>query len=318
MAFGDAYLTGPLPDENLPAEAWGSEALAIHLAGGSYRFSGLAPAQAAWARARFQAWCGPGSVNAAVVPIAVHRWPEAMFREIDTRGWVYTFDREYRPERLRLAGLGLVGEIRFAPGLQGRLWTCQTDSKRFRLTFENFFRVLVAYRTLSCGGVLLHSAAFARDGRAQVVMGRSGAGKSTSARLALSAGWEVLSDDMNALLPDRQGWRVEKLPFAGDLGQTPTRGRAYPVAGVHWLEQAPAHAVRPFSAATALARLLVCAPVVNEDPYRVDDVLRNLSDLVERVGVDALHFALDPGFLALLDAAGQPAARAARLRAGAG
>ncbi|MFZ1574591.1 MAG: hypothetical protein WAT36_05020, partial [Chromatiaceae bacterium] len=83
-----------------------------------------------------------------------------------------------------------------------------------------------------------HSAAFARAGRAHVVFGHSGAGKSTSSRLALNAGWEVLSDDINALLPNPGGWRVEKLPFAGDLGQTPSRGRAYPIAGLHWLQQA--------------------------------------------------------------------------------
>ena len=59
----------------------------------------------------------------------------------------------------------------FEPGLQGRLWTCRTDLERFAGVFENF-PVLVAYRVMqSIGWVLLHSAAFARDGRAQVVLG---------------------------------------------------------------------------------------------------------------------------------------------------
>lgn len=299
MAFGDAYLTCPLTDGDLPAESWGSETLAIDLAGGPYRFSGLVPAQAGWVQTRFQSLCDAVSGVPAPVSTTIHRLPESAFREIDTRGWVYTFDRDYHPERLCLAGWGFLAEIRFEPGLRGRLWTCRTDLERFAGVFENFFRVLVAYRVMQSGGVLLHSAAFARDGRAQVVFGRSGAGKSTSSRFALNAGWEVLSDDMNALLPDP--WQVEKLPFAGDLGQTPSRSRAYPIAGLRWLQQAATHAVRPMSGTLALARLLVCAPVVNEDPFRVDGLLHNLTNLLGHASAETLDFARDPGFLSLLD-----------------
>ncbi len=300
MAFGDAYLTRSLAAGDLPLEPWGSKALAIGLAGDSYRFSGMAPAQAAWARARFQSLCDVVAVSPAPVSITLHRLPGSAFREIDTRGWEYTYDRDYYSDRLCLAGRDFVAEICFSPGLRGRLWTSRTDTERFPSLFENFFRVLVAYRVTHAGGVLLHSAAFARDGRAHVVFGRSGAGKSTSSRLALNAGWEVLSDDINALLPDPGGWRVEKLPFAGDLGQTPSRGRAYPIAGLHWLQQATTHAVRPLSASLALARLLACSPVVNDDPYRVDDLLSNLTGLLAHASVGTLDFAPDPGFLLLL------------------
>jgi hypothetical protein len=301
MTFGDDYLIHPLTFGELPAEPWGFESLAVDLAGGSYRFSSLAPAQAEWVRARFQSLCDTVSGAAAPVRTTVHRLPESAFREIDTRGWEYTFDRDYRPECLRLAGRDLLAEVYFKPDLRSRLWTSRIDPERFPGVFENFFRVLVAYRVAHSGGVLLHSAAFARDGRAQVVFGRSGAGKSTSARLALAAGWELLSDDMNALLPDPGGWRVEKLPFAGDLGQTPTCGRVYPIAGLYWLHQASAHAVRPMSRSLALARLLACAPVVNEDPFRVDNLLCNLIQLITHMDMGTLDFARDAGFLSLLE-----------------
>lgn len=301
MAFGDTYLTQSLGQDALPGQPWGSETLIIEVAGSAYRFSGLAPAQAAWGRKRYQGLCATASLAAAAaVPTAMYRLPKCAFREITTRGCEYTFDRDYHPERLRLAGRDFIAEVCFAPGLRGRLWTSRADPERFSAVLENFFRVLVAYQVNHAGGVLLHSAAFARDGRAQVVFGRSGAGKTTSSRLALNAEWEVLSDDMNAPLPDPLGWRVEKLPFAGDLGQTPSRGRAYPLAGLHWLHQAQTHAVRPLPNAVALGRLLASAPTVNEDPYRLNDLLRNLTDLLTQVGAGSLHFARDAGFLPLL------------------
>jgi hypothetical protein len=302
LAFGDPYLTRRVDFDELPQAVWGCDAVVIDVAGGPYRFSGLAPRQADWVRGRFQSLCrAPGAEETAVVASSVHPLPEDAFREIDTRGWEYTFDRDYHPERLRLAGLDFVAEVCFTPGLEGRLWTSRTDPDGFPGVFENYFRVLVAYRISLAGGVLLHSAAFVRRGRAQVVFGRSGAGKSTSARLALAAGWEVLSDDLNALLPDAGGWRVERLPFAGELTQAPRRGDSYPLAGLLWLHQSANHALRPASAAIMLARLLACTPIVNADPHRLGDVLANLGALVARTRTATLDFAPDPRFLALIE-----------------
>jgi len=53
--------------------------------------------------------------------------------------------------------------------------------------------------------------------------------------------------------------------------------------------------------ALALARLLVCAPVVNEDPFRVDGLLHNLTNLLGHASAETLDFARDPGFLSLLE-----------------
>jgi hypothetical protein len=301
VAFGDAYLTRPFVEADLPAETWGYESTALDLAGGSYLFSGLSPAQAEWVRGRFGPLCEPAPPTSSSCSTTVHRAPVGGFRELDTRGWEYTFDRDYGPDRLLLAGRDFVAEIRFEPGPRARLWTSQADPERFGNVFENLVRVLVAYRVACTGGVLLHSGAFARHGVAHVVFGRSGAGKSTSSRVALEAGWEVLSDDMNALLPAPERWQVRKLPFAGDLGQTPTAGRTYAVAGLLWLEQDTSHAVRPVPESVALARLLSCAPIVNEDPFRVETLLGNLTNLIANTGVATLHFAPDAGFLSLLE-----------------
>ncbi|MFZ1575344.1 MAG: hypothetical protein WAT36_08950, partial [Chromatiaceae bacterium] len=57
---------------------------------------------------------------------------------------------------------------------------------------------------------------------------------------------------------------------------------------------------RPLSVSLELARLLACAPVVNDDPYRVDDLLSNLTDLLAHASAGTLDFAPDPGFLLLL------------------
>jgi hypothetical protein len=133
-----------------------------------------------------------------------------------------------------------------------------------------------------------------------VLVGNSGAGKSTTSKLALEAGWEVLSDDLNALKPEGAAWTVEKAPFAGDLGSTTTDARSYPLDGVFWLEKTDRHDLVETSKAVLLARLLGCAPLLNEDPFRVTQALSTLNALVLALGRGTLQFARDEGFLGLL------------------
>jgi len=299
-SFGGLFLNQVVDWAERPDQSWGAHQLLLDFAGGPYLVSGLSSEQMEAIRERFEGLCRAGDHSAAAAGFRVCRAPEDWFRPVITRNWDYTFDRDYHAEGVLLAGMDFVGRIELAGSLGGRVLTCREKPDEFLGLFENFFRALVAYRLLQSGGVLFHSAAIADGERAYLFAGRSGAGKSTISRLALEAGWEVLSDDMNALTRSADGWQVEKLPFAGDLGQTATRSGVYPVAGVYWLEKAGAHGLRPMGDALALARLTACAPVVNQDPFRGDRLWRNLGDLIAAVGVEELHFARDTGVFDLL------------------
>lgn len=300
MSFAATYLQEAPEWSRLAGEPWGHERVVIEFVGGPYELTGLSAAQRALVQERFGGICEGTAAAEPAFRFAVCRVDAELFRHFDPRGWVYDLDRDYHPGGLRLAGRDLLAEMHWSEPMCGRLWTSQDTHEGFPGVLENCFRVGVVYRLLGIGGAVLHSAALARDGWAYVLVGRSGAGKSTASRLARSQGWEVLSDDLNALIPTAGGWRVEKLPFAGDLGQTAVRSRAYAVAGIYWLEQAPMHAVRGLSGSLALARLVACAPVANDDPYRTGRLLDNLDCLLRSVGVSTLRFAREPGFLSLL------------------
>lgn len=302
MEFGSTFLTQPFDElASTAAGSWGGNRINIGLTGGPYSFAGLSDRQRRWAEQRFAGYCADPDTASPAVEIGLRRLPADRFRTFDIRGWEYTFDRDYRPDCTRLAGLDFAARIDFRPRLSGILWTSQESPAGFPGVFENFFRVILGYRLSRLGGTLLHSAAIARDARAFVLVGRSGAGKSTSARLALEAGWEVLSDDMNALVRDGAGWAVEKIPFTGDLGRTPTRRRRYALTGVYWLEKAQRPGIRPLSPAELIARLLACAPILNDDPFHSGQLLDTLADLVRTHGRGALRFAREAGFVRLLD-----------------
>jgi len=193
-----------------------------------------------------------------------------------------------------------MGRITLVP-LRAALWTSVDEPLDEVIgVFENFFRLLVAYRLNQIGGALLHSAGLVRDSRAYLFLGRSGAGKSTISRISQEAGVEVLSDDMNALVLEHGRATVEKLPFAGDLGQTGGRRGGVSLAGLYRLEQAETHAVEPFPKPEALALLLSCAPYLNADPHRTDRLMENLAALARNCDVKRLAFRRDAGFWDLI------------------
>lgn len=308
MSFGQRFLAEPdLFPARPSGEAWGPEARVIDLAGGPYRFRGLSAAQAAVVAERFAGRLLPEGTPAAV-EAAVFRAAPADFLTFDTRGWEYALDTDFAPQWVRLAGLFLAARLDWRPDLAGALWTDDGGEERFAGIFENFFRVLSAYRLLEVGGVLLHSAGVLRGGRAFLFLGRSGAGKSTLSRLAEERGGEVLSDDMNALLPDGGRAAVAALPFTGDLGDRRRPHSLFPLAALMRLEKSAADEVRPLTRAEAVATLFTAAPFVNADPHRREVLLLQLARLAGAAADGeggaaawALRFTLGGGFWSILE-----------------
>ncbi len=306
MSFGEKFLQYPdlFPNRH-SGEAWGEHALAIDFVGGPYLFRGLSEAQVDACQERFGELCrSPQEVPPASVEVRVFQVASREFRAFDMNGWTYTFDRDYTPDGVRLAGFDFVGRLDWMPELSCALWSSEAGGAPFQCLFENFFRVVVAYRLLELGGALLHSACVVSKGEAYLFLGQSGAGKSTISRLGLESGRRVLSDDMNALCPrDGHTW-AEKLPFAGDLGRTPTPRSAYPLRSLNRLRQGVDN-LRPLPTAQAIATLIACAPFVNSDPHRLDRLVANLQDLVGSLPAQELTFSLNGPFWDLLEAAPQ-------------
>jgi hypothetical protein len=95
------------------------------------------------------------------------------------------------------------------------------------------------------------------DGSGYLFCGRSGAGKSTTARLWQGHG-SVLNDDRVLVRHTRgQGFQLHGTPWHGDVPHTDP-GSA-PLRAVFFLEHAPEHWVQPIQPDQALRRLLTSA-----------------------------------------------------------
>lgn len=299
MMFASEFLHTPdLFPGRRSGESWGDRRVRIDIPGGPYAFSGLSARQEEGVRSRFGALCHES--GGAAVETRVFAAPASDFREIDTRGWEYNLSMDFTAGSVRFAGLRLMGRMDWAPSLAGGLWSPEGDGDLFAPVLENFFRVLSAYRLLETGGALLHSAAVADGDGAFLLLGPSGAGKTTAARLCEERGALVLSDDLNAVVPDGAGARVEKLPFTGDLGDRAGGPVRVPLCAVLRLEKGSEDRLVPLSPARALASLLAASPFANRDPWREEVLSGTLERLARTVPAYTLVFSRTGGLWDIL------------------
>lgn len=302
MPFAEAFLheTGSFP-HNRGGTAWGPHSIAIDFLGGPYVFEGLSPVQTGVIAQRFAELVRDArALSTQAIHTHIFKLPETGFKTIDTRNWEYHLDFDYQEDHIRIAGLRFLAIIQLEPHLAAWLWTPDDEQLVSNSAFENMFRVIVAYRLLSQGGMVLHSAGLAQDNNAWLFIGRSGAGKSTISTLGERAGLTILSDDMNAIVLQDGTYVTEQLPFAGEHGQTAlTRGK-FPVQAIHYLQKSSTNELEDTPAAERLAELMVCSPFINTDPYRYADLAQNLATLREKVSGGHLKFRLNGGFQQLL------------------
>lgn len=254
----------------IAGEPWGDAACELELAGERYRIEGLSTSQHEGLRERYASRMQSPS-NAATV-LRIFRAPASDFVDIDTRGWEYSADIDWSDDGFTLRGLRVMAR---AGSDRAGIWTSVEEPGEFSGVVENVLRPMLAARLLANGGLLVHSAAI--DGR--LFAGRSGAGKSTIARLGLDAGLPVLSDDLNALVQDAHGFVIAPLPFTGDLEPGDISDVRAPLRAVLALEKGDREEVRPMSLAETVSLLVRCAPYVNQDPRRTPLLLDRASEI---------------------------------------
>lgn len=278
------------PSRLASAEPWGEAALTLDIAGGPYAFTGLDPASQRAAIRRFSPVVRVSSaVEPGSLPTDVRRLDPAVFRPVPHPLFAFELTQTNRPDGIDLLGWRLVARLGLAGGLSGTLGLARSADLIGMGELENYLRFLAAYSLLGSGGLLMHSACVLHRREAYLFLGRSGAGKTTLSSLALEAGMQVLSDDMNALMPGTPP-SVHRLPFAGTLGQSAGDAGVHPVRAICWLVKGQRVACAPMAASVALARVAACAPYVNTDPFRAARLLDALASLVVKVPVLTLTF----------------------------
>ena len=274
-------------------------ALTIEFAGSRYRFAGLNPEQDGLVRSRFQALLGRDGAEADV-RVDIHFDPNsAAFMRRPLGPVEYPLAVVPSDKSIAVAGIGFTANIDRSP-FRAQMQTCLSD-EWFVGAFENLFRIIACHRIFNAGGLIVHSAAFTDGTRGFLFCGRSGAGKTTLCGLAEELDLEILSDELNAIMPSAGSFELLGMPFAGDFGGQPRPHPPYPLTGLLGLAHGATPSVYPCPKAQAVSRIVASCPYVNSDPALVDDLTSRVAELVVTVPVRILSFSKDVRFWSVLD-----------------
>ena len=166
---------------------------------------------------------------------------------------------------------------------------------------ESALRVAVSLLLPRRNGLLLHASGVVEAGRGHVFAGRSGAGKTTMVRLL--APRPPLGDDLVALLPDGDGFRVHATPFAGEYG--PVACRSAPLGRLYFLEQAVENRLSLLDRAAARTLVLRNTLAYVRDPITARALQEVAGRLVEAVPCCRLRFRREPAIGELLHEPGE-------------
>jgi len=290
-------------------QPWGSESISLHLPLCQVSIQGLSPGQRQTITQYFQAYvsgpdkaageseliCQAGRLNQPVgLPLA-HFGASGQYAPIKRR----------TGEGIEITGFDFKAHLTYggAAPLEATLAAAREDELSRPTVLENFLRIVFAYHVLHRGGVLLHSAGVVHQGVAYLFSGRSNAGKTTLARKAAAAGAGVLSDDINLVFWEDDGYRVHQVPFTGEFRQREgglSGARTFSLGRLALLEKAPSLTAAPLHAAPGVAGLLTGCPYVNDDPEELPALLDTLTTLVGNCPVIRLGVARDDSFEAIM------------------
>jgi hypothetical protein len=235
-------------------------------------------------RRRYQDFLTAG--GQPIVTIRLSIVPNALYIEPQPGPWV--IETSYIDDYLVYKSYQEKGEVDFKKG-QGFLEMAPEAH------IENLLRAVYAWLCVKHDSLLLHAAGVIRDGQGFVFFGPSGAGKTTTSRLAARTA-DVVSDDLVIIRCQGAGCTLFGVPFKGELSEAPRANQRAPLRGIFRLRQDTTHYLEPIPKVKAVADLVASSPFIVRELNLSEQLVDVCSRIVNKIPVQELHFQRDDGF----------------------
>ena len=166
-------------------------------------------------------------------------------------------------------------------------WVSDEEAE-YMTTGASFYRHL-----LNFGGMMLHSSAVVKDGRAYLFTADCGTGKSTHTQLWLKEFPDafILNDDKPALRREEDGWFAYGTPWSGKTDQSVNA--RIPLGGIAVLERAEENHIAPLGGVEAVRALLKQVNRPKAAEYRIK-MMELLDKLITEVPIWKLSCNMEP------------------------
>ena len=158
---------------------------------------------------------------------------------------------------------------------------------------DYFLRVVFALIVFEAEGMMVHGAGILHNGSGYLFFGHSGSGKTTVSRSSVND--EVLNDDLVALTPQGNTWRMYSTPFWNPT-QVEPKPQAAPLAAMYRLVHDKSVFLEPFKPGQALAEFVANIPVISSNQAQSGILMERCLNVLERVPAHQLHFLPDDSF----------------------
>ena len=191
------------------------------------------------------------------------------------------------------------GKIELDANGVGRVTIGSGIASRRAFAIINLLLAGCAWRLPNEGAAMVHSGAILINGRGFVLVGSSGAGKSTFVRCAQQGGAEVVSEDLNLLITEGETVWLAGSPFRTRNYPGPGPGR-WPLAAFLLSEHGGPAALQPITPLIFSAQLHANLPFVGDCWPQLPGAT-GVSERLEGCPARRLRFAPDPSFVPLLN-----------------
>ncbi|WP_391557544.1 hypothetical protein [Robertmurraya sp.] len=168
------------------------------------------------------------------------------------------------------------------------------DELALKHALMNFYSAFILHNNW---GLLIHSSCVVEEGNAHIFTGRSGAGKSTAAKL--SAPRVLLSDEATLVKIAPEGITVFNSPFRSELKVT-GKETSTPLVSIQLLRQALFNSRNQLKKSDAVLNLMDKVFYWVHCPEETKKIMYLLLSLVDKVSVYDLHFQKNDTFWELI------------------
>lgn len=165
----------------------------------------------------------------------------------------------------------------------------------------SLLRMVYGIKIVKKGGIFIHAASFVRDNVAYIFAGRSGAGKTTLARIVMKADptIEILSDEISYIAVEENGVYAYSTPFWGSR-ETTGRYLKAPLKVIFFINKAKRNSTQLISRSEFVQNMLANVLFASIDCENLLLGLNTINRIIKETECKVLNFRKDASFLEVI------------------